>query len=231
MVIGICDDEREFRVQLKKELNEQRLLQDSDRLLEFSSAFELLEAGEKLDLLFLDIEMPKLSGMTLMREYPQVFQHTKVVFMTSYDYMQEGYEVGIYRYLLKPIQSDKLRELFESIEKQNVLRQKVSVKSKGVDIEVALEDVLYIEAQNNKTEIVTKNGRYENYNTMKIMKDMLPQEYFYASHKSFIVNWYHVCKITDGDRRIIMSNGDMVEIGIRKRKECMEKYMNYKLRA
>ena len=107
--IGICDDARESRFQL-------RALEGRSapaRLLEFSSGDALLgwmdrHAGE-LDLVFLDIEMEGTNGMDTARALREADQSLQLVFVTGYsDYVFDGYEVGALGYLLKPAGAEEL---------------------------------------------------------------------------------------------------------------------------
>ena len=115
--IGICDDARESRFQLRVLL--ERALEGRSapaRLLEFSSGDALLgwmdrHAGE-LDLVFLDIEMEGTNGMDTARALREADQSLQLVFVTGYsDYVFDGYEVGALGYLLKPAGAEELEKV------------------------------------------------------------------------------------------------------------------------
>lgn len=234
MKIGICDDNVELCLQLKKLLLIGKHLQKTDTLFLFHTATELLENENTptLDLLFLDIELPDMSGIEFMRRFNHIFRHTKVVFLTSHlEYLIEGYEVNIYRYLKKPIQQEKLIELFESMEQNRVLDRKINIRQRGQDISIRIGDIVYAEVNNNYIQIITKQTTWRSYMRLKNLKSMLPEEHFYQPHQSFIINLNYIRDINKKEGSLFMLNGSRIDIPSRNRKQFDRFYTQFILNS
>ena len=109
--IAICDDELYYRTEIKDTLKS--LLSSYSinyNIYEFSSGEELLNNYPKnLDILIMDIQMKLINGMDTARNIREFDTNVEIIFMTSFlEFMQEGYEVKAYRYILKPINERKI---------------------------------------------------------------------------------------------------------------------------
>ena len=115
MRIAICDDEKRLRKDLRALVEVRLDLCGADYTIEeFEDGAELLksETVKELDLLFLDIEMPKTDGMETARRLRQAGCKMLIIFVTAYpDFVFQGYEVQAFHYILKPYQEKKLREV------------------------------------------------------------------------------------------------------------------------
>lgn len=149
---------------------------------------------ETVDLLFLDIQMPKLTGIDFLRSLPV---QPLVIFTTAYpQYAIEGYELDIVDYLLKPISFNRfLKAALKAQDKlflqRNQSRQAVDdfffVKS-GQKIEkIMLADILYLEGMSNYIIIHTRQKKHISYLTFKGIQEQLPQDRFIRTHKSYLV--------------------------------------------
>ncbi|XGS83048.1 LytTR family DNA-binding domain-containing protein [Limibacterium fermenti] len=155
---------------------------------------------QKVDLIFLDIQMPRINGMELARLIPP---ETKIVFITAFkEYALEGYRVNAFDYLLKPVSYDeflttfrKAQEWFAAIAKNNSGHQSplqtdaVFVKSEHRLIPVFFKDILYIEGLKDYIKIYTlhQDRPIITLESMKNMETLLPDMLFLRVHRSFIV--------------------------------------------
>ena len=149
----------------------------------YSSAVQALHAlgGQAADLMFLDIQMPELSGLEFSKMLPP---DTRIVFTTAFDqYALDGYKVNAVDYLLKPISyADFLRATDKA-------RHCIFVKSEYKLVQVDLRRILYVEGLKDYIKI------YEEENpkpilslmSMKAMEDLLPASQFMRVHRSYIV--------------------------------------------
>jgi len=153
-----------------------------------------------VQLLFLDIQMPELSGIEFAKILPK---DTKIIFTTAFpQYAIEGYKVNALDYLLKPISyedflrsTDKALEWFCVAQKQDVYRQDrfMFVKSDYKLFRVSLDDILYIEGLKDYVRIHLKNGeKIMSLMSMKKLEDYLPRPEFLRTHRSFIVRMSEV---------------------------------------
>ena len=146
-------------------------------------------------LLFLDIQMPELSGIEFAKILPK---DTKIIFTTAFpQYAIEGYKVNAIDYLLKPVSyedflrsTDKVVDWVVSTQKQDAYRADrfMFVKSEYKLQRVCLDDILYIEGLKDYVRIHLKNGeKVMSLMSMKKIEDYLPHPEFLRTHRSFIV--------------------------------------------
>lgn len=163
-------------------------------------------------LLFLDIQMPELSGI----EFAKILtKETKVIFTTAFpQYAVEGYKVSALDYLLKPISyddflksTDKALEWFSVSMRQDIYRRDrfMLVKSDYKLQRIALDDILYIEGLKDYVRFYLKNGeKVMSLMSMKKLDEYLPKPEFMRTHRSFIV---HMTEIPLIDRfRIVFDD-------------------------
>lgn len=151
-----------------------------------------------VDLLFLDIQMPELSGLEFAKVLPK---RTKVVFTTAFpQYAVEGYEVEAFAYILKPISYEAFLKVakraydwFSQSEKaKNYAKDRfIFVKSDYKLVRIDLDDILFIEGLKDYVRIYTENGdKIMSLMNMKTLEDFLPKPEFLRSHRSYIVHMH-----------------------------------------
>jgi len=147
---------------------------------------------EQIDLLFLDIQMPGLTGIELVKSLPK---KPATIFTTAYsEYALEGFELDAIDYLLKPISKERfLRAVFKAQEylaKENAPDQNdfFFVKADKKLIKVAFDDILYIEGLKDYVIIKSFEGRIITLQTMKSLEEKLPGHIFQRVHRSYIAN-------------------------------------------
>jgi len=154
-----------------------------------------------VDLIFLDINMPDISGVSYLRSFKNP---PMTIFTTAYDqYALEGYELDIVDYLLKPFSfnrflksADKAYALWElktkpgNIEQEEeVDKEYIFVKSEHNVLKLQLDNILFIEGYKDYLKIHTTDGKLVlTLKSMKSMEDILPKKRFFRVHKSFIVS-------------------------------------------
>ena len=160
-----------------------------------------------VDLIFLDIQMPELSGLEFARILPP---QTRIVFTTAFNqYAIDGYKVNAMDYLLKPISYDdflqacnKALEYFTSQQIHTSNKEKadrfIFVKSEYKLVRINLDDVLYIEGVKDYVKIYFDNGDKPvmSLMNMKRIEESLPSPEFMRTHRSYIVNMMKV-KVID----------------------------------
>ena len=152
-----------------------------------------LLAQHSVDLLFLDIEMPQMSGLELLKNLPSP---PVVIVTTAYpQYALEGFELSVLDYLLKPISMErflkaalKAKAFFEQKNKPATPNTDYFfVKCDGNIERIELRELLYVKALENYIIIQTAQRKYITYLTMKGLEDYLPTEQFVKIHKSYLV--------------------------------------------
>lgn len=162
-------------------------------------AFELLKK-EAVDLIFLDIQMPKLTGIEFLKV---LNPSARIIFTTAYrEYALESYELNVADYLLKPISfqrflkavnkvlSDHEVEVAELIEQQDALRSDdphIFLKADRKMVKVYLKDILYIESLKDYVRIKLPGKEVISLQKISFLEEKLPEDCFVRIHRSFIV--------------------------------------------
>ena len=179
-----------------------------------SNAFEANAAlkDNDIDLMFLDIQMPQLTGTDFLRSlaHPPI-----VIFTTAYpNYAVDGFELNALDYLLKPISMDRfMKAANKAIDQINLKRGQAApsveakndfifVKADKKLVKINFSDVLYIEGLKDYVIIRMNESRVITLQTMKSLEQKLPSEFFKRIHRSYIVNVKHIDAIV----------GNMVEL-------------------
>ena len=165
-----------------------------------------------VQLLFLDIQMPELSGIEFAKILPK---DTKIIFTTAFpQYAVEGYKVNALDYMLKPVSyddflksTDKALEWFSTKMKQDIYSRDrfMFVKSDYKLLRIGLDDILYIEGLKDYVRFYLKNGdKIMSLMSMKKLEDYLPKPEFLRTHRSYIV---HMTETPSVDRfRIVFGD-------------------------
>ena len=191
-------------------------IQDVD-FLQLAAEFDnpLKAAGvlmtEKIDLLFLDIQMPRMTGM----EFLKTLAHPPlVIFTTAYpQYAVEGFEQNAIDYLLKPFSFErfwkavlKARSMHETIMQPAALPPAEPdyffIKSDNKLIKIAYDEILFVEALQNYVAVHTADKKYITYLTFRSIEEHLPPPRFIRTHKSYIVAAAKVESIEGNDIKI-----------------------------
>ena len=183
----------------------------------YGSGLEALKAlsQEPVDLLFLDIQMPELSGMEMSRMLPE---DTRVIFTTAFEqYALDSYKVNALDYLLKPISytdfltaANKALKWFELSHRETTpsedTRASIFVKSEYKLIQIELRNILYIEGLKDYVKIYIEGEAKPilSLMSMKNLEEMLPADRFVRVHRSFIVQPEKIRVIERG--RIVFGN-------------------------
>ncbi len=163
---------------------------------------------EKIDLLFLDIEMPYLSGLDFLSG---LNNPPKVILTTAYEkYALKGYEFNVSDYLLKPISFERfikavnrihdmcIKETNETSDNKNY----IFVRSDKQFRKIVIDEILFAEGMENYVVIHTVNSKEITHSTLKSVLQSLPAEKFIQVHRSFIVNMDRIQSI-EGNQLVI----------------------------
>jgi two-component system LytT family response regulator len=154
-----------------------------------TEAFRFIKEN-KVDLIFLDIEMDELSGLELIESLSAV---PFVIVTTAYErYAVKGYELNVADYLLKPIRFDRflraVEKVFNAYQKEdNAQREYSFIQSEYKNVKVSITDILYIEGLHDYRGIVTESSRILTLKTFQDLEAVLPGDKLVRVHKSFIV--------------------------------------------
>tara|TARA_B100000795_G_scaffold98713_1_gene72495 strand:- start:4582 stop:5253 length:672 start_codon:yes stop_codon:yes gene_type:complete len=187
-----------------------------------NNALEALEylKNHSVDLLFLDINMPQLSGVSF---YKSLKNPPKVIFTTAYsDYALEGFEVEATDYLLKPFSFERFVKAVSKIKDLNDAKvDSIIIKSDKKLHQIKIDEIYFIEGLGDYIKIHLKNNFLITYKSLKKMKNSLPKSIFIQVHKSFIINKNKLDYI-EGNLAIV--NANKIPLGQKYKKEFLENF-------
>ena len=219
----IVDDEPVAQQILEKYINQIEALH---LIAKCSNAFEAMNIlhQEKVDILFLDIKMPSLSGIEMLKT---IQNQPKVILTTAFsEFAVESYEYGVIDYLLKPIAFERFLKTVNKIllpqnidfnngkaeEKLTIQPTFIFFKANKKIFKYYLVDILFIEGSGNYIKVHTQNDKpLMVLDKLTDLLEKLPPRQFLRVHKSFIINISHIIKIEGNvlfirDREIPISN-------------------------
>lgn len=183
-------------------------------------------SNHEIDLIFLDIRMPKLNGLDFLR----TLQHKPLVIITSAyeEYALESFDLAVCDYLLKPFRFDRflkavnraqeIYNLKNPIERQTnhnqtdtALIDKIAIKADKKHILISLDDIFYLESLGNYVKVWKDDGFVLTPRTLTSFEEQLSVDTFIRVHKSFILNKKYVHYI-EGNT-IFLKNGQQIPVG------------------
>jgi two-component system LytT family response regulator len=229
----IVDDESLARDLIRNYLKE---VDDVEIVAECQNGFEALKAINELnpDLVFLDIQMPKIDGFELL---DVLETRPEIIFTTAYDqYALKAFEQNAVDYLLKPFSRDRFAQ---ALEKARTRIQTADNKSESKSLEnlkqhldesgktltrvvarlgskiiiIPVEKIYYLEAQDDYVMVYSELGRHLKEKTMKYFETHLPQDSFIRIHRKYIANISHLSSVELYEKNthlVLMKNGDKI---------------------
>ena len=169
-------------------------------------AFDVLNA-KKIDLIFLDIQMPELTGLDFLKA---LTNRPKIIITTAHrKYALEGFELDVLDYLLKPISFDRflkaMDKYYKSAENESSVTQPISkfgeedfmyVKENKKVIKISINDIQFIEGMKDYVVIHTRDKKTVTKSAMSAIEKKLPENKFLRIHRSFIVSLSHIDAFT-----------------------------------
>ena len=161
----------------------------------------------KVDIIFLDIQMPGISGIDLLRS----FKSPPAIFLTTAyrHYAPEAFELNVLDYLLKPISAERFKQAIEKFEnhiqmqnlEKSLIDDHITIRANRSNIRIKPDDILYLESKGDYVQIHLEEKHFLTKETLKNFSTKLPS-CFRQIHRSFIVN----------SRRIDTESGDSIKI-------------------
>lgn len=227
----IIDDEPLARKGLKEYISDVDFLLLEGEFNEPLKAMKLITEGQ-VQLIFLDIQMPKISGLDFFRSLKQA---PPVIFTTAFpQYALDGFELNALDYLVKPVSFERFLKAALKAKEYYEVRQKnlaeagaqrndyFFIKADNKLVKVFFDDILYAEALQNYVAIHTVSKKYITYLTFRSIEDYLPSDRFIKTHKSYIVSASRIDNIEGNEIRI---GEHHIPISRSTREEVMEKLL------
>ena len=223
----IVDDEAPARFELRS------LLEETGRVETITEAFNAKEAvtclvqsrehkADAIDVIFLDVSMPKTSGMQLADALHKLKNPPAIVFVTAYsEYALEAFGVDAVDYLMKPVEMDRLQQAITKVEQRLKLAsapaanaqaptgsERIPVEKGGHKVLVPINQIRYVEAKDDYSCIYTADDRYLSTISLAKLEQRLTPHGFYRVHRGYIVNLEYV-------QDFVTVSGGVVQLGLR----------------
>ena len=195
----IVDDEAPARSELRYLLEETGRV---DGISEASSARDQSREhkADAIDVIFLDVSMPKTNGMQLAEALHKLKNPPAVVFVTAYsEYALEAFDVDAIDYLMKPVETDRLNQALDKVQSRvkpqpqsHSSVERIPVVKSGRKMLVPIDQIRYIEAKDDYSCIYTDGDRFLSTISLAKLEQKLTPHGFFRVHRGYIVNLDHV---------------------------------------
>ncbi|SNC77225.1 two component transcriptional regulator, LytTR family [Hymenobacter gelipurpurascens] len=221
LTCAIIDDEEINRLTLEHYISLTDSLQLVVSMDDALQGLNYFRAGNRVDVLFLDVQMPQLNGLDLLR----VLADPPIVILTTAheDFAVDAFELRVTDYLVKPFDYARFSRAVQRALQQHSATvaapaalagppdNDLFVKVNNKMIRINFDDVIYIEALSDYVVIVTEKQKFIVYTTMKALDARLPFDHFVRVHRSYILNMRRIEAIEDGSA--LVPGGHHVPIG------------------
>lgn len=227
--IAICDDDSMIIEQIQQFIEGYNY---KINISKFQSGHDLLDSVNiccDYDLIFLDIEIPGMDGITTAKQLRERNVQSLLVYISSHtDYYYETFETEPFRFINKPIDWILFKKIFElAIERITKLQNFFCFQKDKVISKVLLSDIQYFESERRTIHIKTCNNTYNYYGKLSDVEAILNDYHvvFFRIHKSFIINSAYIKKLEFA--KVQMANGDLLPISEKKRTIIRNEYIKY----
>jgi DNA-binding LytR/AlgR family response regulator len=230
MRIAICEDEDKYADQLIGYIYE--WAKEKNILVEIFShitAERFLyewEDSEDYDMIFLDIQMGKMTGMELAKIIRRTNNDVAIVFATNKkEYVLKGYSVAAMQYLLKPVRKEDCFVCLNQVYKSNKVKKYYLLNDLEKIFKLPHEDIIYIEMFSHNATMKTTKQEYTFRKTITKILEELNDDLFIRCHKSYIINLRHIEAVFKTDAE--MSDGSKIPLSKNIVKEINERFIKY----
>ena len=227
MKIAICDDKMILHDDLKHHLEEYALTRNLVLVYDdYTNGYDLIASNIEYDLIFMDYQMDELDGLETARRLRKNNIQTPIIFLTCFpNIVFDTFEVNAYRFLVKPIDDEKLRSAMNDFLKSTSSENFILIKTDEDNKKINIDDIIYIEASDKYCYIrtVTDNILYKK--NLSVIENQLPQDRFFRTHRTYLVGFRHIVSHTSTD--IIFDNKEKALISKLKNTAFKKAFTDY----
>lgn len=227
--IAICDDEPKILDELALKIESVFSSEEKTYIYKTNNPFDLLEHlnENQVDVLFLDIDMPKISGMDIAEKLINDNSDTLLVFVTSHDALvYKSFRYHPFSFIRKSHFDEEITSVAKSIiEEFNKSSEFFSFKTVDGMYRIVISDILYFESDSNYLNLHTHKEDYRFRGTLSSLERELSSKGFIRTHKGFLVNQQHIYAVKGDD--IILCNNKLLPIGRTNKESVKHAIMRY----
>lgn len=225
--------------QFDSEINVVKTFTDPEMAIPFIN-----NSSNQIDCLFLDIQMPKIDGFSVLKKLENKSELATIITTAYDDYAIKAIKNEAIDYLLKPIDSDDLKETIKKLKKlskkntnfdkvESMLhrfyadnnKKKITINTDGKLIFLEEEDIISVESDGNYSTIYTNTGQKILVSKkIKEVNNMLPENVFFRIHNSYIINLNKVKEFIKTEGYVLMSNGQKIPVARQRKLDFLDNY-------
>lgn len=237
--VFICDDDAGMRLVLRKAVEKIDGFHIVGEAEDGDTALPLIDEARP-DIIFIDVEMPTISGIECAKRIIDIDPKINIIFATAHaEYMSDAFSLYAFDYLVKPFKIERIYQTLSRIKALNdvqhekaihkVIRQekgldKILIKNKeGINL-VDMKDIIIVQREERSTVIYTQDSSYVTSESLSDIEERLNKTLFFRSHKSYIINlamiskifpygrWTYIVKLKGTDKDALLTHDKYEEI-------------------
>lgn len=228
--VAICDDDKRFVSEMEKTVTgyfkDNKLeLPAIDR---FSSGEELVKKDAEYDIVLIDVEMGRISGLNAIKRIKQRNRYAIFMVISSFDeYLDEAMGIRVFRYMTKPLNEQRFyRNMRDALKAISMASKKVCIQTEAGNIYVEEADIIMFEVLDGSVVVHTVSGHLDAKGKIQDYKNLVNPVRFFESSRGYLINLQHVS--SDNDSYISLADGSCrASLSRRNRTEYKKVYSNY----
>lgn len=232
MRVAICDDERSMQIVLEKLLNEYSKIRNIDVSIDkYNNGHDLIRClnDKEYEIVFMDYQMGNIDGIETSRLIRNRDKDCIIIFVSAYpEVAVDSYEVNTFRFIVKPINKEKLFNAIDDYLKSKDYDNLLILKTHEGTWKIKMSDIIYAEAKGKHTVLRTIQKTFEIHIHLKKIEEKLPTEKFCRCQRSYIAGFSHIENHTNAE--IIFDNGERALIGKVYSSKFKKAFQNYIMR-
>lgn len=232
--IAICDDSEFMRSETKKYILKYSFKRDFEYSIdEYGSGEKLIASKKTYDLIFMDYQFENAGedGITIAKALRKMGCDATIIFLSSYPgVVFESFEVGTFRFLVKPIDEGKFNNALDSfLTNVTEVDEVLTIKVNGTTHFIKMKSIYYVEGYGKYCIIHFGDNKEQTecHETLAAVEERLNADCFYRCYKSYVVNFKYVESYNHTE--VLLANGESIMISRMKYKEFMDRYSNFML--
>lgn len=224
--IAICDDVAEQTVSLQKFIEKYCDAHEVDfDLCMYTSGKALLKDIQKMDIVFLDIEMPKLDGIETGRKIQEKNKNCKIIMATCMvDRMKEAFYIEAFRFITKPFAQREVEEALGASIQKVAGAKRLTMYYNWLTHKIPQREIRYIVTYDSYSELLIKDKFFRSEESLTELEAKLDAVLFFRIHRKYIVNMLHITAYENGEVWL----GDVkLPVSRRRKKEFEKAYMEF----
>lgn len=230
MKIALCDDERILLSALEKNIRtilDQRSI--TYELECFEDGYDLIRYYRDFDVIFMDIDMPIMDGLSTAKLIREKDKCCRVVFLTSFgEFVYKTFEVNAFRCMIKPVDVLELASILDAVVQDMKVSKKKMVSletQRNKFVQLNIDDIMYVETVHRGVRVHTSQQVIDSTLLMKGVEAILPQSQFFRTHISFLVNMGQIRESRSSE--IVMNNQEIVLLSRLKASKFKSTFVNF----